>query len=77
VIFERTVKCPYCEHEDRLSICVEDISTKKEVYTCDVDDGGCDRDFVIYASPNLHIQIGEIVQQKEKEEKRRKTDGGE
>lgn len=42
-----TVLCPYCGHKVRVDI--EDDIHQKTVATCDMEDGGCDRDFVVDA----------------------------
>jgi len=50
-----TAKCPYCGIENTIRIEVLDYGiTKKEVVTCDVSSGGCDRDFII--KPNLRLK---------------------
>lgn len=38
------VKCPYCEHRNMVD--VRDDYAQKQVVTCALDEGGCDRDFV-------------------------------
>jgi hypothetical protein len=40
------VKCPYCGKE--VAISVEDGQYfQKQIATCYIDDGGCDKDFVV------------------------------
>lgn len=39
-----TVHCPYCGHGNVISASNE--YREKQVVTCDLDGGGCDRDFV-------------------------------
>lgn len=39
------VTCPYCGQEVTVQV-TEDFH-QKTVVTCDVEDGGCDRDFVV------------------------------
>ena len=41
------IKCPYCKHRQYYPIKINDLfSNIKKIYTCDLDEGGCDKDFV-------------------------------
>ena len=40
------VICPYCEHGNHYELELTRYF-KKEIFTCDLEEGGCDRDFIV------------------------------
>lgn len=57
------VKCPYCETLTKIAF-PRDLalhSTYRNVTTCDVENGGCDRDFVYRVSITPKIEVVRIV----------------
>jgi hypothetical protein len=55
----REVICPYCKHVNRFKIGTEAYQPP-EVVTCDVDEGGCDKDFVIKVYVDVDIKTLKI-----------------
>lgn len=47
------VKCPYCGLRNIVFLNVDGRFIPKKVITCDIDMGGCDKDFVI--DPQLKV----------------------
>lgn len=49
-------KCPYCGHRNRIRLDVAQHS--KHIATCDIEEGGCDKDYVIetivYVDTNVY-----------------------
>ena len=39
-------KCPYCGRENQRHV-ETNIGTRRMVWVCDLEDGGCDRDFAV------------------------------
>ena len=46
--------CPYCEHGNL--ILVEDDYSQKTVATCDDEDGGCGKDFVVAVNVSISVK---------------------
>lgn len=42
-----SVRCPYCGLENIVPVDIDGRFIPKKIVTCDIDMGGCDRDFVI------------------------------
>lgn len=54
------LKCPYCGHvNDRVAIETDEVN-RAVVFTCDVEEGGCDREFIYRPSVVLSIEIMKI-----------------
>ena len=47
------VICPYCGLENEVILNVDSRFIPKKIVTCDIEMGGCDKDFVI--APRLEI----------------------
>jgi hypothetical protein len=47
------VKCPYCGISNKLLVDIDSVYIYPRVVTCDMEEGGCDKDFVI--KPHLSI----------------------
>lgn len=54
------VKCPYCGHENRVLVEIQNGIQKREVTTCDLDSGGCDKDFVIHPKVEVSADVYKI-----------------
>lgn len=48
--------CPDCEYSNTVNVDPGKIS-QKILVTCDANEGGCDRDFVVEAKTKLDIKI--------------------
>lgn len=46
-----TVKCPYCGA--RMNVAVTNDYRQKKVVTCDMENGGCDKDFVVSVTVSI------------------------
>lgn len=46
-----TVSCPYCG--TRVNVSVTNDYRQKRVITCDAENGGCDKDFVVAAEVSI------------------------
>lgn len=55
----RYVKCPYCGFENKVYV-GEDFYLPKKIITCDIDEGGCDKDFVIDVIKKIEIKTYKI-----------------
>lgn len=43
-----TARCPYCGHDNKFSMEMDKPwGSHMAVYTCDVEEGGCDQPFVV------------------------------
>lgn len=47
------VRCPYCGLENNVILNIDSRFIPKQIVTCDIDIGGCDKDFVI--DPRLKV----------------------
>ena len=57
----RKIDCPYCGVGTVYhNITLEHLGEQEKVLTCDIDNGGCDRAFVIKLRPSIYIEIGKI-----------------
>jgi len=57
----RKIDCPYCGvgivyHNINLAY----LGEQEKVLTCNLDEEGCDRTFVIKLKPSLNIEVGRI-----------------
>lgn len=53
IVLSVNVKCPYCGLENIVFLDVDSRFIPKQIVTCDVEIGGCDKDFVI--DPRLKV----------------------
>jgi len=62
-ILEEHVKsnCPYCNHQNTSFISILQNHTTKEVITCDCDEGGYDKDYVLTANCIIKISVFSLV----------------
>ena len=49
------VYCPYCGCINTMYFIIESRYIPKKIVTCDIEQGGCDKDFVI--DPHLSINL--------------------
>ena len=57
----RKINCPYCEVGSvYFNMELNGLYTQEKILTCDIDMGGCDRNFVVKLRPSLEIEIGRI-----------------
>ena len=49
-----SVRCPYCGLENIVPVDIDGCFIPKKIVTCDIDMGGCDRDFVIDPENKSH-----------------------
>lgn len=54
-------KCPYCGHENITKLETDYAFPDKEIVTCDVEFGGCDRDYVIDPKINITVDVYGII----------------
>ena len=47
------VRCPYCGLENEGILNIDSHYISKKIVTCDIEMGGCDKDFII--NPRLEI----------------------
>lgn len=40
-------RCPYCGHDNKFMATMDEPKTRLIVYTCDIEEGGCDQPFVV------------------------------
>ena len=50
------VLCPYCGLENNVLLDIDGHYIPKQIVTCDIEKGGCDKDFVI--DPRLKVTAG-------------------
>ena len=50
------VICPYCGLENEVNLNIDSRFIPKKIVTCDIEMGGCDKDFVI--DPRLKVTAG-------------------
>lgn len=56
-----SVKCPYCEFENRYSINVSFSGLlDRQMITCDLENGGCDIPFVVTARAQVEARAWKI-----------------
>ena len=48
-----SVLCPYCGLENNVLLDIDSHYIPKQIVTCDIEKGGCDKDFVI--DPRLKV----------------------
>ena len=53
------VYCPYCGFINTYYFIIESRYIPKQIVTCDLEQGGCDRDFVI--EPHVQINLSADV----------------
>ena len=53
------VYCPYCGHINTYFYEIQSRYIPKQIVTCDIDQGGCDMDFVI--APKVQINLSADV----------------
>jgi hypothetical protein len=53
------VKCPYCGLENRA---LTGIYGGKELVVCDIEDGGCDRPFVVETTVVINIKTYILIE---------------
>lgn len=53
------VKCPYCGVKNKTKIELDGLFEKK-IITCDLDDGGCDKDFVVKTKISINAECKKI-----------------
>lgn len=49
----KKIKCPLCNHENKVSLYLEDLTL--EIIRCNSDEGGCDKDFAI--EPKVTVEV--------------------
>lgn len=55
------VKCPYCGLEQRVNISFENYkSSHAELLFCDIDEGGCDKRFVVISDLEIKTKGAKI-----------------
>ena len=59
------VKCPYCNHENKVNT-EEGKLYQQQVVTCNCDEGGCDRDFVVAMYITIQVECKKIEGEAEK-----------
>ena len=69
MFFITNVQCPYCGHNNKARIELTDSRSKKEVFTCDSDDDGCDEDFALYSTFSVTAYAKPIVDELSEEVK--------
>lgn len=58
------IKCPYCGKEN--SVLVEDGRYfQKQITTCDLEEGGCDKDFVVETHISINAECKKIEGEEE------------
>lgn len=57
------VRCPYCGFINEVTI---NQVWDKQIVTCDVDEGGCDREFVIKAYVKADVETFKIEGEEER-----------
>jgi uncharacterized Zn-finger protein len=67
------VKCPYCGVLNTIRVKHKDIAFRDEVIYCDMDNGGCDRQFVLTTVLKLLVDTREIVGERGEIEQEEKT----
>ena len=53
------VYCPYCGCINTLYFIIDSRFIPKQIVTCDIEQGGCDKDFVV--EPHLQINLAADV----------------
>lgn len=48
-------KCPYCGHVNKQNL--ERAANHTLIENCNLEDGGCDQDFIIYAKPEFKLDV--------------------
>lgn len=56
-----TVRCPYCNTENRITVDPEAPTYPFQVVTCDIEVGGCDLPFVVDVKITVDATPAEIV----------------
>lgn len=56
--------CPYCQIKGRYDRMASTVSTTSEVMWCPLEDGGCDRRFVLDFSLNVQVKTHKIEEAK-------------
>jgi len=62
MFFQTNVQCPYCSFNNKVKVEVGENRNMSGVYTCDSDEGGCDKDFVLYSTLNITAYAKAIVE---------------
>ena len=52
-------QCPYCDHKNQVRLDVNAHS--RHVITCDADEGGCDKDYIVHTAIILEVQTYVII----------------
>lgn len=52
--------CPYCSCKNMVTIDDPDVFGGEGIVTCELEDGGCDRDFVASYRIEVLVKIGSI-----------------
>lgn len=57
----RSIECPYCKVKVVYRMDLESLCEVEKILTCDTEEGGCDKKFIVKLKLSLDFEVGRII----------------